>query len=269
MIEKYAIQLEALYLEKNRRCYVHPDPLEFLYQYPEPADSEVAGFVAASLAYGNVFTILKSVKRVLDIMGPHPDFYLRKADFADFMLDFSGFVHRFAKTEQLAGMLSGMKSVATMKGSLMEYFRKSCSSCDASYVNALQELSLAIRSGASSDPGHLVPAVEKKSACKRLNLYLRWMIRKDDVDPGTWHALCPSKLIVPLDVHMHRTSLDLGLTKRRQAGMKTALEITKAFSQIVPEDPVRYDFVLTRSGIRKDDTFSLQGFASAPRKLKI
>ncbi|MBW2650885.1 MAG: DUF2400 family protein, partial [Deltaproteobacteria bacterium] len=82
--------------------------------------------------------------------------------------------------------------------------------------------------------------------------FLRWMVRRDDVDPGGWDDIPPSKLVIPLDTHMHRICLALGITKRKQANMKTALEITRSFQVIAPHDPVRYDFALTRLGIRKD-----------------
>jgi uncharacterized protein (TIGR02757 family) len=85
-----------------------------------------------------------------------------------------------------------------------------------------------------------------------MNLFLRWMVRKDRVDPGGWHGVSASKLIIPLDTHMYKISLKLGLTAKQQPNMRTALEITAGFRQIVPDDPVKYDFVLTRFGIRDD-----------------
>lgn len=255
MILKYSRQLESLYLEKNKRCYVDPDPLTVLYRYPNTADREIAGFIAASLAYGNVRQIMKSVEIVLGRMGDSPYDYICKSENRDFRDDLNGFVHRFATGEHLAAMLCGVKSMIDAHGSLMVFFQGTCAGTDLTYLPALSRFSTALRDGAKKDPGHLLPRVEKGSACKRLNLFLRWMIRNDDVDPGGWDSLCPSKLIVPLDVHMHKISLELGLTERKQADMKTALEITRAFSRISPADPVRYDFVLTRRGIRKDDGF--------------
>ena len=83
-------------------------------------------------------------------------------------------------------------------------------------------------------------------------MYLRWMIRKDDVDPGCWKGISPSKLVIPVDTHIHRICRKLRLTRRKQADLKTALEITEKFRRIAPDDPVKYDFVLTRFGIRDD-----------------
>jgi uncharacterized protein (TIGR02757 family) len=97
-----------------------------------------------------------------------------------------------------------------------------------------------------------VPSPVGGSACKRLNLFLRWMVRQDGVDPGGWDNVPQSKLIVPVDTHMHRICLRLGLTTRKQANMATALEITEGFRALAPDDPVRYDFSLTRLGIRRD-----------------
>ncbi len=101
------------------------------------------------------------------------------------------------------------------------------------------------------------------SACKRLNLYLRWMVRRDDVDPGGWTGVSPARLVIPLDVHMHRIGRGLGLTQSRYANLRTALEITAAFRRIAPDDPVRYDFALTRLGIRSDT--DLEGFLARCR----
>ncbi|MEJ2656586.1 MAG: DUF2400 family protein, partial [Desulfobacterales bacterium] len=102
------------------------------------------------------------------------------------------------------------------------------------------------------DVGHLIALPQRGSACKRMNLLLRWMVRKDNVDPGGWRGVPWSKLIIPLDTHMHKIGLKLGFTKNRQANMRTALEITSGFRKIIPEDPVKYDFALTRFGIRSD-----------------
>ena len=96
------------------------------------------------------------------------------------------------------------------------------------------------------------PSPERGSACKRINLFLRWMVRKDRVDPGGWDKVPRSMLIIPLDTHMYHICTGLNMTCRKSADMTTAVEITEAFRKIAPEDPVRYDFSLTRLGIRKD-----------------
>lgn len=243
-------ELEALYVRYNRRKYVHPDPLECIYAYERVRDREIAAFVAAALAYGNVRQILKSVNTVLEKMGPSPRGYLEQSGHADLYFDFSGFVHRFATGEHMAAMLSGIKEVVGKYGSLQDAFEEGDSDSDATYVPSLSVFAEKIRAYSPRDPGHLIPYPQKGSACKRLWLFLRWMVRCDEVDPGGWEKMSRSKLVVPLDTHMYRACCGLGFTQRRQADMKTALEITAGFARLVPEDPVRYDFVLTRPGIR-------------------
>jgi uncharacterized protein (TIGR02757 family) len=119
-------------------------------------------------------------------------------------------------------------------------------------VPALDRFCRLIVDAAGTDLGHLLPLPNRGSACKRMNLFLRWMVRQDAVDPGGWEAVPVTGLVIPLDVHMHRVGRKLGFTERKQADMKTALEITEGFKQLVPEDPVRYDFALTRPGIWGD-----------------
>ena len=114
-------------------------------------------------------------------------------------------------------------------------------------------------------PDFLVPSPSRGSACKRLNLFLRWMVRCDEIDPGGWHGIEPSKLIIPLDTHMYRICVALGMTERGQANLRTAEEITTTFRAIAPDDPVRYDFALSRLGIRNDaDSIQLKESLGLP-----
>jgi uncharacterized protein (TIGR02757 family) len=244
--------LEAIYNKFNHKRYVCPDPLQFLYHYENVADREIVGLVAASLAYGRVAQINKSVSRVLDRMGPSPCDFLLQAGIRELLSTFSGFVHRFAKTEHLAGLLSGARRILLNHGSLNNCFLCYYTPEDDSVFSALNHFAKELLNGAHGNPGHLLPLPEKGSAGKRLHLYLRWMVRQDAVDPGGWNGICPSKLIIPLDVHMHAICKKMGFTQRKNANLKTALDITARFKQLSPDDPVKYDFSLTRLGIRKD-----------------
>jgi len=244
--------LEHLYEKYNKREFVHPDPLEFLYNYNELRDREIAGFLASSLAYGRVFQINKSVSIILNRMTPSPFDFLEVASMESLLRTFSSFKHRFTTGEEIAAMLFGMKNVIMKYGSLYACFKTRFINNDESILPAIIEFVEDLSSGFNCRSNSLLPLPAKRSACKRLNLFLRWMVRRDDVDPGGWDDVPTSRLIVPLDTHMHRICLTLGLTKRKQADMKTALEITDSFRAVVPDDPVRYDFALTRLGIRKD-----------------
>ncbi len=240
--------LESLYERYNRPEFIHPDPLEFLAGYNALRDREIAGLIAASLAYGRVAQILKSVKTVLDRLGPCPADFLAQISHDALESCFSDFRHRFADGRQLAFLLSGIKDATAEYGSLYDCFLNGFRTDHDTVLPAMIRFcNILVRPG---NPGHLVPLPERGSACKRLNLFLRWMVRKDAVDPGGWDAVPASRLIVPLDVHMHRVCMEMGLTRRKQANMRTALEVTAGFAVYSPEDPVRYDFALTRPGIR-------------------
>jgi uncharacterized protein (TIGR02757 family) len=247
----YAKNLCQLYETYNRREYVHPDPLEFLYDYEELRDREIVGLVASSLAYGAVRQILKSVAFVLERMDS-PYAFLERSAKDDLLETFKDFKHRFTTGEELATMLYGVKKVVERYGSLQGCFSAGFSNEHETIIPALSAFVKEISSVFEGKPRSLLPSPNAGSACKRLNLFLRWMVRRDDVDPGGWDNIPASRLIVPLDIHMHRISLNLGLTKRKQADLKAAYEITAAFRSIEPDDPVRYDFALTRLGIRDD-----------------
>jgi uncharacterized protein (TIGR02757 family) len=244
----YKKQLGELYQRCNRREFVHPDPLEFLYRYSDIRDREIVGLVASSLAYGNVRQILKSVQTVLDRMH-RPYEYLLATSQTELVGEFRDFKHRFTTGLELATMLWGVKRVLKHYGSLNACFSAGLESRHENVIPALSNFVKELSKVFDERPRSLLPSPDLGSACKRLHLFLRWMVRTDDVDPGGWDDVPRSRLLVPVDIHMHRIALALGFTGRKQANLRTALEITAAFRTIQPEDPVRYDFCLTRLGI--------------------
>lgn len=249
--EPYLRTLCHLYDAYNRREYVHPDPLEFLYDYPELRDREIAGLIAACLAYGNVHQILKTVSFVLNRIG-EPFAFLMSFSPESIKRDFKSFRYRFTTGEDLALLLIGIKGVIEKYGSLNDCFRAGLRDDHETVLPAICHLVKELASCGQGRPPTLLPLPERGSACKRLNLFLRWMVRQDRVDPGGWEGIPTSKLVVPLDVHIMRISSRLGLTHRKQANIITAVEITNAFRAIEPVDPVKYDFALSRLGIRDD-----------------
>ncbi len=247
-------KLEAIYEKYNRREYVSPDPLQFVYEYDEPNEQEIVGLIASSLAYGRVRQILKSISIILERAENPLKFIINSCD--DKIVDtFVDFKHRFTDGKEISGLLLGIKRVIREYGSLEKCFSEGFASNRSDISNIVEaqkrfigELSYYFKGARNS----LLPKAESKSANKRINLFLRWMIRCDDVDLGVWKSISADKLIVPLDTHMHKIGLMLGLTGRKQTDMRTAIEITESFREICPYDPVRYDFVLTRFGIRED-----------------
>jgi uncharacterized protein (TIGR02757 family) len=244
--------LDALYARYNRRSFVHPDPLEFLYRYDDVRDREVAGFVASSLAYGRVAQILRSVAAVLDRMTSSPARYLERTPPSRLRRMFADFKHRFTSGADFTLMLSGVRCMMKRHGSMEAAFVAHFDPAHETVLPALGAFVAELTTLAGSELAHLVPRPERGSACKRLNLFLRWMVRRDEVDPGGWLKVAPAKLVVPVDTHMHRICRSLGMTCRNQANVHAALEATKAFRGLAPEDPVKYDFALTRLGIRAD-----------------
>lgn len=259
-------RLEWLYSRYNRRNLVHPDPLEFLYGFPELRDRELVALVASSLAYGRVAQILKSVSTVLDRMGPSPYRFLMNTPRDGLESVFSGFRHRFTSGEQVSSLLWGARRAIERHGSLQQCFLAGYHDQDETVLPALSAFVRALDFENTCCLETFIPSPDRGSACKRLNLFLRWMVREDEVDPGGWRLVPLTKLVVPLDTHLHRIGLMLDLTKRKQPDMRAALEMTAAFREMAPEDPVRYDFSLTRFGIRNDlDRAVLFEICAAPR----
>ena len=238
---------EAAYRKFNRPEFIHPDPLEFVWRYSSAGDREIAGFIAAALAYGNVKQIIKSVEKVLAPMGKSPSLYLLNNPEKQISKALLNFRHRFTTGAEMSLFLLNIKTAVASHGSLENCFLENYRPNDEDLSASLYAFINEFNSRACAPT--LTPCPEKKSSFKRVNLYLRWMVRRDAVDPGVWKKIPPSKLIVPLDTHMFQVSKKLGLTWRNDTSMKTALEITAAFRRISPEDPVKYDFALTRTGI--------------------
>ncbi len=251
-------ELDRLYLHYNDRKFIHPDPLEFLYKYNEIKDREIAGLIASSLAYGRVTQILKSVSIVLSKMMPGPLIFLRESSPGFIYRTFSDFKHRFTTGAELSCLLVNIKNSILKYGSLNECFVDGLKKEDMSTLPAVLNFAKSLNSSQKNRCNSLMPSPVGDSAFKRLNLYLRWMVRRDNVDPGGWYKISSSKLIIPLDTHMYRISLKLGLTKRKQADIKTALEVTDAFRRFDKNDPVKYDFALTRLGMGKIEQIFLK-----------
>jgi uncharacterized protein (TIGR02757 family) len=248
----FADILDELHRMYNRRQFVSPDPLEFLYDYPDAADREIVALVAASLAYGRVEQIRRSVRRVLEAMQCRPRRFVTDRTPARMRAALAGFKHRFSTGEEMAALLGGVRKVIRRHGTLEACFMRGMRADDANVLNALDAFTSELHHAAGGPWNHLLCDAAKGGACKRLHLMLRWLARKDAVDPGGWDKVLPARLLVPLDVHMHRMARSMGATLRRAADRRTALEVTRAFATVAPDDPVRYDFCLTRLGIRTE-----------------
>jgi uncharacterized protein (TIGR02757 family) len=240
--------LDTLYATYNRREYVHPDPLEFLYRYPNHGDREIVGLLASSLAYGRVQQILNSVTKVLGLMGVAPREFVLRTQPDRFESVFSGIKHRFTDASHLSALMRGVQRMMREYGSLNKAFLAGHDATAETVLPAMDRFSAAL----GLPDSYLVPAPASGSACKRFCLFLRWMVRKDDVDPGGWTGVSPAQLIVPMDTHMAGIAGEFGLTRKKSVNRAMAIEVTQVFAKFCPDDPVRYDFALTRFGIHPE-----------------
>lgn len=242
--------LESVYSNYHRPEFIHPDPLEFVGKYNRSEDMEIAAFIASSFAIGRVQSILQTVSSILTVIkSPKND--LLSLNRKDLESVFHNFKYRFYTDRSLVDFLIGIKKVILDFGSLHDCFLTGVDKTAGDPVGSLSFFVSRLTINASNGQ-HVLPDPDKGSACKRLNLFLRWMIRKDEIDPGVWEDVPKDILIIPLDTHMMQISQILGFTSRKSADMKTAIEITDALKAYDPIDPVRFDFSLTRLGIHPD-----------------
>ncbi|HEY2094524.1 MAG TPA: TIGR02757 family protein [Thermoanaerobaculia bacterium] len=265
---------------------IEPDPLQVVHRFSQPHDQEIAGLIAAAFAYGRASIVVANAGTVLARMKPSPYEYLVKFDRAEAMSRFAGFAHRFQKTRELVDLLERMAFVIHAYGSIGDAFRACYDERDADIGPALTRF-VTLVVGARPSPGaprhplpreremsalpsrpegpgegrapttsvatkaleYLMPSPERGSACKRMNLFLRWMVRRTSPDLGIWTFVDPAKLLMPVDTHIHRIATFLGLNTRKSADWKAARQITDALARFDPVDPVRYDFALCRLGI--------------------
>lgn len=253
--------LEKLYRKYNRRELIKPDPLQFVYKYSSQADMEIAGLLSAVLAYGRVEQIQKSLTRLFSIIGDSPRAFVR--DFGPaHRRKLQGFKHRFTSGDDISDLLTLLKEILEQSGNIENYFLPGHIRSDKNLIPALSNFCdslldlYAARHGGNISSGlkYLLASPSGGSACKRLNLYLRWMVRDDAVDAGLWKSVDKAKLVVPVDVHMGRLCRILGFHDNKTNSMKTALKITAKFAEIEPTDPVKYDFSLSRIGIVENCT---------------
>lgn len=235
------------------------DPVHIVRRFAAPADREVVGFCAAGLAFGRVASVLHSIESLLDVMGPHPAAFVRDFELRDQRNRLAPLVHRWIRGADLAALLLILQRMLRESGSIEQFFLAGDDpgapdvgpALDSFSARALATDVRAAYGRMPTRPGvcYFFPRPSAGSACKRLNLFLRWMVRKDVVDLGVWTKVAPSRLIVPLDTHVIRLGHCLRLTRYKTPGWKMAAEITASLRTIDPADPVRYDFSLCHVGM--------------------
>lgn len=236
-----------------------PDPLQFPHLFKDEKDIEVMAFIASVFAYGNVKQIINSLNKFLLISNYKPFHFIKNFSVQKNDLQIS-FAHRFYSTKDVTKLFQLLKIAYDNYGSLKNLFLKGYNAKDENLKNAITNFNQYFLKTAQKEFKLLsrgivfmFPLPEKGSACKRMNLFLRWMVRKDDLDFGLWKEIPTSKLIVPVDTHIARICKQLKLTKRKNVSWKMAEEITANLKKYDQNDPVRYDFALCHIGMRKLD----------------
>jgi uncharacterized protein (TIGR02757 family) len=238
--------LDRLADEWNEPGFIQDDPISIPHRFSRQDDREIAAFFAATLAWGQRKSIIASTNRLMEAMDQAPADFVRNYSNAD-LRPLKNFVHRTFQFEDLACFL--------------RFFRHHYSQHDS--------LESAFTAGMQPDDVHVGPALTgfhhyffslpheprtrkhvstpvRGSACKRLNMFLRWMVRSDDsgVDFGIWKQITPAQLLCPLDLHVQRAAIALGLLDRKQSDWKACIELSQNLRALYPADPVRYDYAL-------------------------
>ncbi len=251
-----SVALQAALDDVLRRCdvaaRVATDPVEFVRRYPDRLDAELVGLIASSVAFGNVKALRAKLADALERLGASPALVADDAEEVQRRL--RGWKHRVWIADDLARMIVGARAVQRAWGSLGERFAHDLAEHPelrdalAAFVGAIREghLDRVTRRSAR----HLLPDPHGASGCKRLLLFLRWMVRADGADLGLWKdEVSAARLLIPVDVHIHKLSRNLGLTRRAAPSWNAAEDITEALRRFSPDDPVRYDFALCHMGM--------------------
>lgn len=251
--------LDRFYEEFDFQERVRHDPVAIPRRYSAPEDIETAGFIAASFAYGKVSLFTPVVEKILAPGGKRPAEFIRNFSLKKDAKYLQGIHYRFNRELDILCFVYLVSETIRNRGPLQELFHSCLVPDSFDMKNALSAFTESILStdtspvyGRNIRPyglKQLFPSPRKGGASKRTNLFLRWMVRKRDIDFGIWERVPPSQLIIPLDTHIARIAKCLGLTRRSTADWKTAQEITEALLRFDPEDPLKYDFALCHHGI--------------------
>lgn len=231
------------------------DPVQFVWRYDSPADREVVALVAASLAFGRLASVLASIERVLTVMGDAPARWVAQLDVPAARAALAPLVHRWTRGDDVVALLMVIGELRRRHGSIEGCFVAHDDAAADDIAAGLEGLTreacaidvrAAYGGGPPRRPGvaYFFPRPSAGSACKRLNLFLRWMVRRDAVDPGGWTRVAPARLVIPLDTHTIRVGRCLRLTRYVSPGWRMAADITATLRRLDPIDPVRYDFSL-------------------------
>ena len=231
--------------------FIENDPVQFPHKFQDKRDIEISGLISSSLSYGKREKIIKIVEIVHELIEYKPYEFALNFDIKKDGKLFEKFIYRYNNGNDMALLIHSIGQALKEYNSLEEVFLKGYSSSDKNIKPALTSFVSILTDYLPIGESNLklIPSPDKGSACKRLNMYLRWMVRSGPVDLGIWKEISTSKLIIPLDTHVAKLSRKLHLTERKADDWKTAEEITDKLKEFDAHDPVKYDFALFGMGI--------------------
>lgn len=243
-------ELEELKEKYETEEFIKDDPIQFPHRFKDEKDIEIAAFISSLFAYGNRKVFIKKLDELLKIMQNKP---------YEYVLNFTpknlkGFNYRFAKDFDIIEVFNILNKLYSEDKGLKALFKYGYS-MDNSILTMLQTVIDYFYSNVKNRVGmgfyHLIPNPKNGGAMKRMNMFLRWMVRKPPVDLGIWNFIPSSELLIPLDVHVSRLSREMGLLKRSVDDFKSVMELTENLKKIDPKDPVKFDFAMFGLGVDK------------------
>lgn len=244
--------LDELYLLYDNVEFIEPDPISIPHSFTSQLDREVSGLLAATIAWGNRKAIVKSAHRMMDYLDRRPYEFVVGASEVE-LRALESYVHRTFNGQDLICFVRAIREICLTHHSLGEWFQK-----DYALKGDMRTVLADFREEffRTPHPAHSekhLSSIVKGAACKRLNMYLRWMVRPDSrgVDFGYWRQIPTSALYLPLDLHSGNIARSLGLLTRKQNDWKAVEEVTSELRKADPEDPVKYDYALFGAGINR------------------
>ncbi len=247
MITKF--ELDELVKKYETKEFIKNDPIQFPHKGKSKEEIELLGFLASLFAYGNRKIFINKLNQLFELSDNDVLNYIKNGDFKNL----KGFEYRFAKDFDIIQIYKCLSKLYNKSQGLEELFKYGYEK-----ENMLQIVVDYFYSNVSDKVGqgffHMIPNPKNGGAMKRMNMFLRWMVRKSDVDLGIWQFIKPSELLIPLDVHVARVSRNMGLLQRKSNDFKAVLELTEQLKRFCPEDPIKYDFAMFAFGVELNKT---------------
>jgi uncharacterized protein (TIGR02757 family) len=254
--EEIRVLLHCLCRDYDRK-FIPEDPVSLVHTYQDPRDQEIVGLIASLLAFGNAKAIRGSVAKILKLMGERPSQFIAAWTPDRHVKGFESLGHRWVRGADLLLLIDLLKGFLDRHGSLKETFLVHYREDDADIGPILTRFSREVRrrvgqKGAGRGFRYFFPSPQDGSPCKRLNMFLRWMVRPaDGIDLGLWPEISPSKLVIPMDTHVYRFARRFRLGSVRSPTWRLAREVTDFLKELDPKDPVKYDFPICHFGMRE------------------